>query len=311
MDENPFAPWPHLVLEQAGLSCVVLLPDPLQGYYRGPRFDWAGTVAFARSGGHTFFGPWRDEPHRPRLNDDTVGTAGEFGMGPLTDNPAPLGYAEAAVGESCLKIGVGSVVKAADEAYSFAGLYRIAQPASWDIRREGGAAVRFTTEQGPLRGYAVRYEKTVSLHGGALTVSHTLENTGELALSQTHYCHNFTVIDGQRVGGRYSLELPFRPRLTRQRGGTLAVDGSRIVLERDPAPTEQFFAVVTGYDAGPGHNRVVVRCGEAALAISGDAGMVRLQVWGNGRTICPEPFVSLELAPGECRSWSIRYELAV
>jgi hypothetical protein len=310
MVDHPFASWPHLVLDDGRLSCIIMLPDPLQGYYRGPRFDWSGIVALARFGGHSFFGPWRDGPHRPRLNDDTAGTAGELGMGPLTDNPAPPGYEEAGVGECFLKIGVGSLVKAAEPAYSFFGLYRILQPASWDIRQEPGL-VSFVTEQGPVQGYAARYEKIVSLAGGVMTVSHSLTNIGSRPLRQTHYCHNFTVIDGQPVGRGYSLELPYRPALSEVRGNTLAVDGTRIVLTKDPGPVEEFFGLVKGFGGDAADNRVTVRGADAALVISGDGPMVRFQVWGNGRTLCPEPFVDIELAPGAHRSWAIRYEFLV
>ena len=34
-----------------------------------------------------------------------------------------------------------------------------------------------------------------------------------------------------------------------------------------------------------------------------------LQVFGTDRTICPEPFVRIELAPGAGMTWTIKYDL--
>ena len=44
-----------------------------------------------------------------------------------------------------------------------------------------------------------------------------------------------------------------------------------------------------------------------AVRISGSDPLYRLQVFGTGRTICPEPFVAIDLAPGKSHSWTIRY----
>jgi hypothetical protein len=309
MDENPFAAWPHAVLQSAHLSCVVLLPDPLQGYYRGPRFDWSGTVASVRRNGHAWFGPWRTLPHSPRVHDDTAGTAGEFGMGPLTDNPPPIGYEDAAVGEQFLKIGVGRLSKIEEAAYNFSALYRIARPAAWDVRREE-AEISFTQEDGPVRGHAFRYSRRIALSSSdpSLSSSHTLTNTGLRPLRQTHYCHNFVCFDGEHVGRDVSLELPFAPVLSQVRGSALSTEGRRITLVRDPGPDEEFFGLVSGFSGRAAENQVLVRSPRASLRITGDSPMARLQVWGNGRTICPEPFVALDLAPGETAAWTIRYD---
>jgi hypothetical protein len=306
MDE--FERWPHLVLEESGVKLIVLLPDPFNGYYRGPRFDWAGTVAWAWWKDHTFFGSWRSAPHQPRASDAAAGTAGEFGMGPLTDNPPPIGYGDAAIGETFLKVGVGRLVKPSVEPYSFGALYRIAQPASWDIRQDG-RSVSFTQEEGPVRGHAFRYSKTVALEpaGPGFAVHHVLENMGELPILQTHYCHNFMRIDERPVGREYVVELPFAASFSQEAGGVLEAKGRNIALRRDPGPEEGFFALVEGFESAE-QSTLAVRASGAGLRISLTEPICRLQVFGTGRTICPEPFVRIDLAPGKTMRWSIRYE---
>ena len=305
---SEFDSWPHTTLVDGNLRLVVLLPDPLQGYYRGPRFDWAGTVALAEWGKHSFFGSWRLPPHRPRANDDTAGTAGEFGMGPASDSPPPIGYADAPVGGTFLKIGVGQVVKIDEPAYHFEALYRISRPAAWDIRQDEGK-ISFVQEEGPVRGYALRYAKTIEMErsSASFIVRHTLENTGAHPFAQTHYCHNFLRIDDAPVGPGTSIELPFDARLSKTDDGVLVARGRRIELTREPRADEDFFALVTGYGKTAEHNAMTVRGRDAAVRISGSDPLYRLQVFGTGRTICPEPFVAIDLAPGKSHSWTIRY----
>jgi len=206
-----FDSWPHEIVRRGDLRLTVLLPDPVRGYYRGPRFDWSGMVAWAEWRGHTYFGSWREPPHRPRANDDAAGTAEEFGMGPLTGNPPPVGYDEAGVGEEFLKIGVGRLVKVPGPGYSFGALYEISQPASWDVR-PGDGRIAFTQYERGLRGHAFLYRKAIAIDpdGAGFTISRALENHGTVAIEQTHYCHNFLRIDDLPIGPSYVMDLPFR-----------------------------------------------------------------------------------------------------
>jgi hypothetical protein len=306
---NEFERWPHLIMEECGVKLTVLLPDPLRGYYRGPRFDWAGTVALAEWNGHTFLGSWRSAPHQPRANDDTAGTAGEFGMGPLTGNPPPIGYEDADIGETFLKVGVGRLVKTAAEPYSFGALYRIARPASWDIRL-GERSISFVQDEGLVRGQAFRYSKTIEVEPSmpGFAVHHVLENTGELAILQTHYCHNFIRIDERPVGREYAIELAFAAFFGQEAGGVLEAKGRTITLRRDPGPEEGFFALLEGFGGTTEHAHVTVRAAGTGVRISVSEPICRFQVFGTGRTICPEPFVRIDLAPGKAMRWSIRYE---
>ena len=80
-----------------------------------------GEVEFA---GHKIFGPWKDK-HDPTNHDDIVGPCEEFGI------EKPLGYDDAKVGETFLKIGVGELEKPKEEKYSFAKKYKIVKPAEW------------------------------------------------------------------------------------------------------------------------------------------------------------------------------------
>ncbi len=309
---SEFSAWPHAVLASGDVRLTVLLPDAAEGYYRGPRFDWSAMVALAEWKGHTFFGSWKQAPHDPAGNDDAAGTASELGMGPLTGNPSPIGYDAAKPGEAFLKVGVGRLLKAAAEPYSFGALYRLERPALWDTDL-GHGRIAFTTEEEGLRGHAFLYRSSVVVLGGegeggpGFRVEHSLENRGTAPIVQTHYCHNFTRIDDEPIGPGYRIELPWQPRFAQTAGSVLAAAASGIEVARPVGADEGFFALVEGYRNSPADNAIVLRGQKAGLRIAGSEPIDRLQVFGTARTLCPEPFNRLEILPGASRSWSTTY----
>src|SRR5438477_3840339 len=101
---------PRHVLEGQGLKLTVQLPDAQNGYYRGTRFDWSGLVTRAEFGGHVVFSDWLGK-NDPNFHSSGSGTSEEF--------TEPLGYAEAPVGGTYVKIGIGELEKGKEPKYHF------------------------------------------------------------------------------------------------------------------------------------------------------------------------------------------------
>jgi len=70
----PHADHPKATITNGEVKAVVFLPDAVNGYYRGPRFDWSGVVACATYNGHTYFGEWFRK-YDPLINDSITGPA--------------------------------------------------------------------------------------------------------------------------------------------------------------------------------------------------------------------------------------------
>ena len=287
-----------------GIIAVSLhLPDPLEGYYRGTRFDWSGLVSRVDWEGHTLFSPWKDG-HDPANHDDVHGNAEEFGM----ETPlGPLGYTEAGAGETFVKIGVGVLEKPKDAPYRFAGQYRIVRPGTWEIAR-GRTWAEFRQDLAGDRGWSYRYVKRVELDGGApaFRVIHTLRNTGDKAIECSHYCHNFINFDGRPIGPGVKIRLPWGIRTTKfQASGAAEIRGREIVFTREAG---SFWAMLA--EVGP-ENRFEVEDPEAGygVRVSGDLPPFKMNIWGQRRVISPEPFVALRIPPGGSQIWTLRYEL--
>ena len=69
--EHPTASFSNGVVDSS-----VYLPDPVNGYYRGTRFDWSGAIYSLRCGGHEYFGEWQ-KSEDPYLHDGITGPVEE------------------------------------------------------------------------------------------------------------------------------------------------------------------------------------------------------------------------------------------
>ncbi len=40
------------------IQATIHPPDPVNGFYRGTRFDWSGVIGSLKYAGHNYYGPW-------------------------------------------------------------------------------------------------------------------------------------------------------------------------------------------------------------------------------------------------------------
>jgi len=302
--------FPHAVVKNEKLKFTLYEADPSKGYYRGTRFDHAGVFGKVEFAGHTVFGPWKGT-HDPASHDDIVGPCDEFGI------DTPLGYDEAQVGGTFLKIGVGELEKPKEAKYSFANKYKVVKPLKWRAadKVEGltAPAHRWETEQ-KSNGYGYTFSKTLLLRAGRaeIALQYELKNTGATRLVTDFYNHNFFNVDGDPVGPNYSFAFPFEPKAKDLKGkfGELVELKDKQFRFKDKLPTGvDVMATLTGFDAkekkpwfemrhAPSGVRVKVEC---------DYTLAKFNVWGIKTTICPEPYMAINLKPGEEMTWSITY----
>ena len=307
----PEATYPMTRVSNGVVDLTFYLPHPEKGFYLGPRFDRSGMISKATYGGHVWFGRWQTGKHDPMANDDVVGPAGEFGMG-VCGMPAPLGYDEAEAGQSFLKIGVGELKKQKAGPYRFYGRFDPVRPAPWKVT-QGDDWIEFLHQVKDVGGYGYRYLRRVALAAKepAFSVKYTLENIGKKPIHQTYYSHNFVMIDGQPIGPDYQLSFPFAPKATHDLKGKAAVEGRDFVFTR--ALEGSLYTVFEGFGPTTEHNAVLIRNKRAgaAIRIDGDTPMTQLHFFATARTICPESFIEIRLAPGEKKTWSDTYTLIV
>jgi hypothetical protein len=310
---------PIVTIHGGGISAQIALPDPARGFYRGTRFDWAGMIVEVRLSGHSFYGPWFDgiAPNVRDFVDDgrtvvvgprtaATGPAEEF-VGPAS-NPVP-GYAQAPVGGTFLKIGVGRLRKPDAKPYSRFRSYEIVDGGHWETRRTAHSLTFRQVVAPDADGYGYTYEKVVRIRGdGMLEIAHRLKNSGTRPIITQVYNHNFTRFDNREIGTGISVDFPYpltspvaAPQLATVQGSTLRyiaplATGDHVTLTADGFtrdPRTSGFII-----AGPD--------GERVKAVS-DTPLVRMQLWSFRRVVAVEPFIAIDVAPGAEQRWMWRY----
>jgi hypothetical protein len=299
--------YPSAKITNGLITATLHLPDAQKGYYRGTRFDWSGVMPSLQYKGHEYFGLWNPAPYDPKLHDAITGPVEEF---------TAVGLEEAKVGETFVKIGVGSLIKPDDKPYTFARKYEIKNPGTWTVK-PGKDRVEYTHLLKDAAGYAYEYRKVVQLVKGKpeLVLEHSLKNTGTKPLEFSTYNHNFFVIDGEPTGPNIRTTFPYEVGAEGKGFGTIAeAKNKAITYNRTLAKGENVFtAGVQGIAATPQNYDFTIRNlkSGAGVHIKGDRPLEKLVYWSNPNTSCPEPYIRLSAQPGETIRWNIHYEFEV
>ncbi len=309
---------PQARISNGIVTAELYLPDPENGFYRGTRFDWSGTISSLEYSGHRFFGPWfvrrdpgvRDIQFDP-ATDGYVAGAASADIGPVEEFSTPLGYDEAPVGGTFLKVGVGMLRKPQEERYGAFSPYEIVNGGTWKVRKES-SRLEFVQELVDQSGYGYVYSKTVSLTKDRpeLVLEHSLKNAGRKVIETLAYNHNFIVLDDQPSGPDFVIRFPFDVKAARDSQALVETRGKEIIYLRELQRDERAMLSILGYGATAADYDITVenRKSGAGLRIRGDRPLARLTFWTIRPTRSPEAFIQLRVEPGSEFRWRITYE---
>ena len=130
-----------------------------------------------------------------------------------------LGYDEAKVGGTSIKIGVGAA-KTEEPRYDHSKAYEVVNGGKWTVRKHRDSIDFEQAVSDSNSGYGYLYKKTVRLLKGKprMVIEHSLKNTGA-SRSSNVYNHNFLVFDNQPPGPDFEITVPLqiKPRRRRKR----------------------------------------------------------------------------------------------
>ena len=207
-----------------------------------------------------------------------------------TRNGAPLTWN----GTHGLAIGAGSLT--ADTT----GNVTLTEPCAWTIT-SSSRRILFETRQ-TTAGFACALGRTIELTGRTIRSTTRLTNLGSAPLAPQWFAHPFFALTEERA----RVEFPA--------GTTLAENPGFALNDR----TLSFKRRFAGKDDGqfsllalPPARELTAALDHPSLAhVTFATSFVpdECPVWANGHTISIEPYLTLRLAPGESREWSLRYE---
>jgi len=295
--------FPQAEISNKMIRAKLYLPDIEKGYYRGSRFDWSGVIPELEYKGHSFFAQCFNS-YDPKIHNAILGPVEEF---------TELGYDKAKVGEEFIRIGIGGFKKTDEKSIERFGFYEISNPGKWDIKTADDKVI-FTHTLNDAAGYSYVYTKTVMLKEGEpkLVLQHSLKNTGNKTMETVVYNHNFFVIDNQPVGPAIVIKFPFdiigkwnNP------DGLSVIDGKNIRYTRELVAGENVMI-----EDVKGHSNSIsdydfrienIKTG-AGVRITCNRPISKIIFWSSYKTSCPEPYIDINVKPGEEFTWDITYE---
>lgn len=311
--------YPQAEISNGVVRAKIYLPDAEKGFYRGTRFDWSGVIGSLVYDGHEYFGPFF-EKFNPSVSDVVIGDPIEAGINSAASGPveefvsAPdgiaLGYDEAKAGGSFCKIGVGSLRKIDNSAYSSYTNYPILTGGKRRLD-SGPDWIEFSQELECGSGYGYSYQKTIRLakNQPVMTIEHRLVNTGKRAIETQVYDHNFLTIDHQAAGREISVSFPFSLEPTAKLDRLAEIRGNRLVFPKTLKGSDTFYAEFKGFGAGARDYEITVENSNtgAGVAISGDQRLAHLGLWAVRTVVAPEPYIQIKVPVGQDFSWKYTY----
>lgn len=302
--------YPHHVLSNDHTNVWVALPDSQHGFNRATRFDRAGMVTLARTtSGHTYFGPLTDELEHDPLRDDHVsGTAGEFGIS------HPPGYDRAAIGEAFLKIGVGKLTRKEDKPYFFRAKFPLVDPGVWSVHTNQVSATMDHVLADSGDGWAYRYTTRVELltDRAGFLIRRRLHNTGQRRIDTDHYAHNFVVLDDYPIAADSRVTLT-PPHITtafpKLRDAAVFTEDALTMIRKLEDQTVFVRTAPRPESGATWQASVTCPQTEAKLTILQAPRPDQVVLYVDRKAMSVEPFVEIDLLPGQIKSWVTTYVL--
>ena len=290
--------YPSATIKNDAITAKLYLPDAKKGYYRGTRFDWSGVIHSLTFDGHEYFGEWQDSDD-PYLHDHITGPVDSFEVD-----------TEIKPGETFFRIGVGVCGKP-KPSDGWKHPARVLNPGKWHVEHGDNWIEMVHKVTDDKTGKAYRYTKrlTLTLNKPELVIDHFLTNTGTQPLESEVYNHNFFVIDGQPTGPDFVLRFPFNVGADRDLKANCTVGGKELTYSAAVPQGKQAFGMLTGFSSDENDHRfdLFQRKSKAGVRMVTDRPMDKLRFWSPSTTICPEPFINLNIQTNQSERWSIRY----
>jgi hypothetical protein len=299
------ADFPEAEISNGQIHAKLMLPDAERGYYRGTRFDWSGQISSLEYKGHNYFGQWFPK-YDPKLHDAIMGPVEEF-----RTNDSAIDWDQAKPGDTFVKIGVGVLRKPDEKPYRFATYYDIVDGGKWTTKTFPDH-VMYTHELTDKSGIAYLYTKTIRLTKGKpqLTIEHELKNTGKRAIETSVYDHNFFVMDGQPSGPDFTVKFPFDVKAVADVADKATIRNHELTYVHELPTGESVFSELKGYgDTAKDYDlRVENSKVKMGAHIVGDKPLSKVLFWSIRTTVCPEPYISMDIAPGKTEHWKLTYD---
>ena len=300
---------PSVEITNGLIRTKIYVIDAQKGFYRGQRFDRAGVVGSLTYGGQEFYGPWFDRVSSSDMDNPNTPDGLAVGYHSAISGPveefAPSFFDEAGIGGTFLKIGVGRLIRPDRKDYNHARDYELVDPGKRSMIATASSII-FT--QDVAGGY--HYVKTLSLVAGKpqLRIEHVLTNTSTAPLISNVYDHNFVRLSPGNGDVTATFPFAITPDIM-PNPALMRVSGHSFSFVHPLKGDERAAFLISGFGTSPSDYDIDVKDTKtgAGVRVTGDDRLVRLYTWSIRTVMAVEPFVGIDLKPGETKRWSYSY----
>lgn len=182
-----------------------------------------------------------------------------------------------------------------------AGGIIVTEPCTWQMERQADRLV-FRTAQSAA-GWSYALERRVELHGRQVRSISRLTNYGATPLVLEWFAHPFFALQDD---GRLALTVPAETQLAENPGYLLS--GREISFRRPFAGADDGHLEPLLLPAGRVFSATLSHPRLSRVEFATDFAPFKCVLWANGHTLSLEPFLALDLAPGESREWTLTYD---
>lgn len=278
------------MLTLANAELTVDLIDPVVEQARlGPRFCWGGYIwqVHDRSIGTLLTGP--EWPEVNPLPHNGQGLPESFRHSTTTGEPLLW---DGAVG---LAPGAGALGRDA------AGAIVVTTPCVWQVDVQPDRVV-FRTGQTVGR-WSYSLERTIELRGRQLISRSRLTNRGATPIKLEWFAHPFFAL---QADGLLRVTLPEGTQLQDNPGYQLT--GRELTLHHAFSGVHGGHLEHLSLPAGLPFAATLSHPRLTGVRFATDFAPFKCVLWANGNTLSLEPFLALNLAPGESREWTLTYD---
>ena len=203
-------------------------------------------------------------------------------------------------GDAGHAIGAGNIAANSNPRASAGDSVLLGEKCPWTIHTFPDHLV-FQTRQ-TAAGVSYELSRKIELTGRTVTSYSQLTNAGDTPLALQWFPHPFWALTAQRA----VLKVPAGTTVPENGVFVVAADGT-ITCKRPfgPKPDNQFAVLAlppkTPLTLSLNHPKLTRVTFEVSYAPED------CPIWGNGHTISVEPYLALNLAPGETRHWHVRH----
>jgi hypothetical protein len=302
---------PSVTISNGRITAHIAPPGP-RAFYRGTRFDQTGVVTSLKMNGREFYGPWFDRT-APEVFDYTYDANGAVVGGPdsATSGPveefAPLDFA--ARPGPFVKIGVGTLRQPDAQPYDHYRHYEIVDRGKWTVKSTKDSVTLTQVLKSGETAYL--YEKILRLVPGQpkLVIEHHLKNTGSKAINTSVYDHNFLRLVQGNAGIQVTFPFPPTVATNPPPPDLMRVEGKTLTYLRPMKLKERISFLVTGFGSSSSDYDIAIRdtAGGGGVTIEGDRPITRLNIFSIDKVQSVEPYIAIDLAPDQEKSWKYTY----